>query len=461
MALLKDDSSKGGTGGTSSNPADRDYDTGTTNENTSTTEKAPDSDSRLPDTERSDTFTDQGVEDTRHGDGYGSWEDPNSGTGDEGGSWQASDWSKTPTSAPQPSYGPGPLLDSSLGDGYGTRAADATRRGQGRVGLFRDMSDKVGSTSVTTREVQGNELVQEHLNKLLSGNSDYMRQARLEGVAMGGGLGGTQGVRAAVGAAIKAGMPIAAADADAYRQAAAQNMDALNAMSLANLERQTQLEMADMNANTQWAISELNNATQLDLGELDATTRLKIAEYDGKIKQWLARAEFENAMALNAQQYGFDVNKMKLGHVLNLDAMNEQQKDLLEQLATQHGYKLEEMSLAQTYTLAQMAVEQGYTLEQMGLAGSIDLSKIDAQGAWEMAINDQQIGAQDKINFGNMVGNSYNNTQQLIASYNGMEMDDATRKQLVEDAWYAHDQMVLFYASLFGVDPSEWNNGGG
>ena len=451
MALLKDDDSKGGGGGVSTNPADRQPDSGTTDEGTSTTQKGDGENSSLPTTTRSDTFTDQGTGGT--GDG--------TGDGGSDGRVTTAYPPQTTDSDREPRYGASPLLNTSLGDGYGSRTAEAIRRGQGRVGLFRDMSDKVGSTSVTTREVQGNELVQEHLNKLLSGNSDYMRQAKLEGVAMGGGLGGTQGVRAAMGAAIKAGMPIAAADADAYRQAAAQNMDALNAMSLANLERQTQLEMANMNANTQWAISELNNATQLDMGELDATTRLKIAEYDGKIKQWLARAEFENAMALNAQQYGFDVNKMKLGHVLNLETMEQAQLDLLEQLATQHGYKIDEMTLAQTYTLAQMAVEQGYTLEQIGLAGSIDLSKIDAQGAWELTINDQQISAQDKINFGNMVGNSYTQTQTLIASYNGMEMDDATRRQLVEDAWYAHDQMVIFYASLFGIDPSEWNGGGG
>ena len=97
-----------------------------------------------------------------------------------------------------------------------------------------------GLPAATTRQVTGDELVENRLTGLLAGNSKFITQARQRGLELGGGLGGSTGIQAAVGAAIAAGLPIATADAQAFRDAASENMNALNQFGLANIQRRTQ-----------------------------------------------------------------------------------------------------------------------------------------------------------------------------------------------------------------------------
>jgi hypothetical protein len=167
--------------------------------------------------------------------------------------------------------------------------------------------------NATTREVQDNELVSNQLTGLLAGDSKFMRQARQEGLELGGGLGGTQGIRSAYSSAIKAGMPIAIADAQAFRDAAAQNMDALNSFGLANIQRQTQLELGTMDANTRLQTTQMNNVAQMsiakmnditarDLAQLDADTRMAVTKLTGDIQARLADQAFNYDRILNDTQ---------------------------------------------------------------------------------------------------------------------------------------------------------------
>ena len=245
-----------------------------------------------------------------------------------------------------------------------------------------------------TREVQDNELVSSQLEGLLAGDSKYMKQARQEGLELGGGLGGTSGIRAAYGAAIKAGMPIAAADAQAFRDAASQNMDALNQFGLANIQRATQLDLGTMDANTRIKTTAMNNVAQTniakmqditnrDIAKLDADTRLRVTEMNGQIQKRLADDAFVHSQFLNDQVHG-----------------NE--------------------------------------MEQIALRGEYDLA-----GQAEL------VAAQDNTNYLNSYLGSYDSTLAQIAALNGIEMDDDARERANQAIWDGFDGMILLINALY------------
>ena len=105
-----------------------------------------------------------------------------------------------------------------------------------------------------TRSVQPNELTSTNLNSLIAGNSDYIQQARNGAMAAAAarGLGNSSYASGnAQGAAIRAALPIAQADAQAYGDAAHQNEDVLNQILAANNQNST----SRANANTAAAAS--------------------------------------------------------------------------------------------------------------------------------------------------------------------------------------------------------------
>jgi hypothetical protein len=227
----------------------------------------------------------------------------------------------------------------------------------------------------TTREVQDDELVSHQLNKLLDENGQFIQAAKRTGLAQSnarGGLGGSVGIGAAVNAAIRAGLPIATADAQAYRDAAAQNQNALNQFSLATMQRMTQLELGNLDASTrvqmqsmananQLAVAHMNNATQRSIANLDAKTKLQMTELEGQIRGRLADMQFRQNMVLNDQL---------------------------------HGQQLENIAL---------------------------------QGEYGLANTEAQAAANLEANYMSMVTGIYDSYNQQIANVNGIEMDDAAR----------------------------------
>ena len=244
------------------------------------------------------------------------------------------------------------------------------------------------------REVQDNELVSSQLNKLLASDSEYMRQAKLQGLEIGGGLGGTSGIRAAMGEAIRNGLPIAEGDAQAYRDAATQNMDVLAQFGLANIQRQTQLQLGNldaatrirtthMNNSTQTAIARLQDATQRDIASLDSATRLRITEMNGEIQGRLAELAFKNTVLLNDQT---------------------------------HGNNLEDIALRGEYSLEQQAQESAVMRE---------------------------------INYTNTVLAIYNGALDRLSAMDGMDMDDAARQRYTAMVWEGHDGQMQLMALLY------------
>jgi hypothetical protein len=218
------------------------------------------------------------------------------------------------------------------------------------------------------REVGEDELASNQLNKLLAGDSKYMRQARQEGLALGGGLGGTQGIQAAYKAAIKAGAPIAIEDAMAYREAASQNLDVLSQFGLANIQRQTQLELGVMDANTRIQTTAMNNTTSMniakmqditnrDIANLDAATKVKVTELNGIIQARLAENQFkyshENqfkySQVLNKEQHGYTKAEERLKAQLDLEGA-------LTQDEARHAYMLEQIALTGEYDIEKQAM---------------------------------------------------------------------------------------------------------
>jgi hypothetical protein len=249
------------------------------------------------------------------------------------------------------------------------------------------------------RQVKQNELASTHLTSLLAGNSQYMRQAKQEGLELGGGLGGTQGIRSSYSAAIKAGGPLAIADAQAYRDAAAQNQTALNDFGLANIQRQTQLELgvmdsntrlqvADMNNTTQMSIAKMNDLTQRDISQLDADTRMAVTRLDGEIRGRLADNAFKHSQILNSELAGYESKQ------------------------------------------------------------------IDQRGEIDYAQQERRIQATKEANYIQNWLTSYDQTMTRIDNLNGIEMDDAARARAQTAIWEEFDGMSKLIESLYpGVEP--------
>jgi hypothetical protein len=254
----------------------------------------------------------------------------------------------------------------------------------------------------TTREVQPEELASHQLTGLLAGDSKYMRQARQEGLELGGGLGGTQGIRSAYSSAIKAGGPLAMADAQAYRDAAAQNMDALNSFGLANIQRQTQLELGTMDANTRLQTAHMNNTTQMSIAKmnditnrsianLNSETQIAITRLDGVIKGRLADQAFGHSQILNAE-------------------LNQYQRGQIE------------------------------------LRGEIDYER-----------QERLIEANKEANYLQNYLTAYDGALGRIDALNGIEMDDAARARAQRAIWEGFDGQTLLMEALYpDVEPIRW-----
>jgi hypothetical protein len=214
-----------------------------------------------------------------------------------------------------PDFGPdGPSTVTDEGDGTGTTVINP------------DGSVKLGDVSAHSREVQDEELVANQMNSLLASDSKFIQDARRQGLEQAnalGGLGGTVGIGAAQQSAMRAALPIAEADAQAYRTAATENLEALNRFSQLNHQRATQLEMSNISAATslattkisasvQWASQQLTSATQRDISRLDNETRLRATEMGGAIQERMAGVQYKFNKMLNEMQNNFGLQNTAL-----------------------------------------------------------------------------------------------------------------------------------------------------
>jgi hypothetical protein len=227
--------------------------------------------------------------------------------------------------------------------------------GEGITRINSDGSITPGAVDPTTREVQPEELVSEQLSGLLTSDSKFIQDARRQGLEQAnalGGLGGTVGAGASMQAAIRAGLPIAQADAQAFALAASQNMEALNQFANLNLQRVSQLELAQIDSRTrtqitqigtsaQMAAAKLASATQRDISFLDNETKLRVTEMAGQIQDRLARFQFEyNSLLADqeaANQFG---NTALTGEYAleNADRIRDQQTEMAYMELVSNGW---------------------------------------------------------------------------------------------------------------------------
>ena len=266
--------------------------------------------------------------------------------------------------------------------------------------------------TATTREVQDNELVSSQLERLLAGDSKYMQAARRAGLAQSnarGGLGGSIGVGAAMNAAIKAGLPIATADAQAYRDAASQNMNALNQFALANMQRVTQLSMANLDATTriqtirmnnanQMAVAKLNSMTQINVANLSAQTQMSVAHMNNVFQERLADIQFQQNQVLNDQL---------------------------------HGNRQEQIALQGEYGLSNTALQGDYNLDQQAM--------VNAQA--------------NAANYTSAVMGAYGDYMRGMSELNNVQMDDNARSRAYATLAQAFQTQMSFVNKLYPDQP--------
>jgi hypothetical protein len=249
----------------------------------------------------------------------------------------------------------------------------------------------------TTREVQDNELVATQMSNLLNSDSKFMQDARRQGLEQAnafGGLGGTAGAMASMQAAMRSALPIATADAQAFRDAAKGNMDALNQFAMLNAQRSTQMDLANLDARTkmettrigtsaQLAQAKLQDAMQRDLSMLDAETKLRVTEMGGKIQERMADAQFKYSALLADQQGAID---------------------------------------------AQLTGMKGeYGLADTGLGGYYNLENTKLQAKVER----ERIAAQREASYTSAVAGAFDSYTGAMSALNGIEMDDAARSRAI------------------------------
>lgn len=244
------------------------------------------------------------------------------------------------------------------------------------------------------RQVQDEEKTSYQLSQLENSNSKYMQDARRQGLEQAnamGGLGGTVGIGAVKTSALRAALPIAESDAQAYRQAATENLTALNQMAQLNHQRATQIELGRMDsqtrltttaigANAQIAATKLQVAAQRDLGQLDADTKVTIQNMQSTLQRALAEDQFKYDQVLQDAQYAAELARTQM---------------------------------------------QG----EYGLAGTA------LQKEWDMAIQSTINDQNERSSYTSQAVGIFDSAMQSIASLNGTEMDDAARQRAINSIW--------------------------
>ena len=133
--------------------------------------------------------------------------------------------------------------------------------------------------SIYTRDPTENETVQGRLRGLLNSDSEYIRSAEAAGRQLAGQRGLMNSSLAAQSsrqAAIQAGLPIAAADAAMYAQAAGQNVDWLNQSTLRAIEAEAAANGAASNNYSPDAIYTNMHERELDRQASERLLQMRI-----------------------------------------------------------------------------------------------------------------------------------------------------------------------------------------
>ncbi len=285
----------------------------------------------------------------------------------------------------------------------------------------------IGNTDPTTREVQPEELVEEQLANLLSGDSRYIRNARLRGLELSNARGrflSSFSAGDAERAAIEAGLPIATADAQAYRDAATQNLNALNNHALANLQRATAIDTSLIGANTNIAIANLDAATRVSLANLDALTRTNMANLDAQTQTSIANlsAQTQKALADLQAKVQLTMQSREMTHAVGMEQLQQQGRVELTMLDGEIREKLAHLAIDGQIDLSKLDHEQRQELEEI------------LQG-YRLETNEQLNGFNRTAMHAQMAQQAQMNYISYISSFANTDMDAAAAERLKQDAW--------------------------
>lgn len=285
----------------------------------------------------------------------------------------------------------------------------------------------IGNTEVSTREVQDNELVANQLEGLLSGDSSYIRNARLRAAELAsarGQFGSSFMAGAAERAAIEAGLPIATADAQAYRDAATQNLNALNNFALANLQRATSIDTALLDANTNISLANMDAATRVTLANLDALTRISIANLDADTQAKIANLSSQTNLAVQQSQ-----NELSL---------------IMQSREMTHQTGIEQLRQQGNMDLAMVDADLRMRLERFAQDGRIDLQNLSHEQQLivneEIARHNAEREAQNnsytrRENQASLAAQAQQNYINYVAAYANSDMDANAAARLRAEAW--------------------------
>ena len=331
--------------------------------------------------------------------------------------------SKTPAA---PTASVAPIKASTATAGTAAPVADAASTSWEDV-LGYGTGVEIGDTSVHQREVKPEELVEEQLAGLLSGNSRYIRNARLQGYGLAnkrGQFGSSWSAGAAEKAAIQEGIPIAIADAQAYRDAATQNLDALNNFSLANIQRATSIDTALIGANTNISIANMDKATRLSLANLDALTRTNIANLDADTQTKIANLSSQTQVAVQNSQ-----NQLSL----IMQSRNMQHETGLEQLRQQGQVDVTLLDGAIRQRLAKFELDGLIQRDRLNHEDNLELNEVLFQYDLEKKAEDNKYLRQTQHSASAIQAQT--NYINYITAFKDTDMDAAAAARLQQDAW--------------------------
>lgn len=207
-----------------------------------------------------------------------------------------------------------------------------------------------------TRQVQDNERATHQLEQFLGSGSPYLANARKRGeeVAQARQLGNSSiAAGAAERSAIEAAAPLAAADADAFRQAAGENINALNNIKATGM----------------------NNASSERIAGMQAAT---------------ARANLQAQLKHSGQQADLDrMHQMAMGELShNLG---------LQRAAYEHGLDLDQMGANFFYEMQQFAALEDASMRQNGMIAGMQAFSNWQQGIQQALTGDYDVAAQNRL----------------------------------------------------------------
>jgi len=313
---------------------------------------------------------------------------------------------------------------------------------------------EIGNTDVTTREVQDNELVDTQLNNLLSSDSRYIKNARIRGMEYAnsrGQLGSSFSAGAAERAAIEAGLPIATADAQAYRDAATQNLNALNNFALANLQRATTLDVAILDSNTNISIANLDASIRVGMANLDAMTRVSIANLDAQTQTSIANLSSQTQLAMQTMQSQLQLT--------------------MQGREMTHQTGMEQLQQTGRVELALLDGDIRERLIKYEIDGQLDLSRLDHEERLE--VENILHGYNTETNTTNhkyerqaqhalLASNAQLHYVDYITSFADSDMDSAAAARLKQESWNflvaEFDMLNGLYPEFPPITPNQMSN---